>query len=256
MKPEDIVGLMVPATYIVMAVVEKIWPARQFPKLRFWNIIGGAWLALALTLGTIAPILFPVEWLATHRLVDGTRLGIVGGVLVGYPVLALVAYFYHRAVHNVGFLWRWTHQMHHAPQRLDMPGSVYFHPIELVIQNVVQIGTLVFLLGLDPFAAVITGYVAAFYGLFQHWNIRTPEWLGYLIQRPEAHGHHHELNVHAYNYSDFPLWDILFGTFKNPATFEGQVGFAERAPMGKMLLGVDVHATGTPGTSPITAVTV
>ena len=29
--------------------------------------------------------------------------------------------------------------------------------------------------------------VAAFYGMFQHWNVRTPQWMGYLIQR-EEHG--------------------------------------------------------------------
>jgi sterol desaturase/sphingolipid hydroxylase (fatty acid hydroxylase superfamily) len=49
--------------------------------------------------------------------------------------------------------------------------------------------------------------------------------------------------VHAYNYSDFPLWDILMGTFKNPDTFDGDVGFAGRAPqrVGAMLLFQDVN---------------
>ena len=45
---------------------------------------------------------------------------------------------------------------------------------------------------------------------------RTPRWLGYVIQRPEAHGLHHELGEHRRNYSDFPLWDMLTGTFVNP----------------------------------------
>ena len=79
-------------------------------------------------------------------------------------------------------------------------------------------------LGLDPVAAALTGYIAAFYGYFQHMNIRTPRWLGYLIQRPEAHCIHHQRDVHAYNYGDLPVWDMLFGTFRNPASFEGAVG--------------------------------
>ena len=54
--------------------------------------------------------------------------------------------------------------------------------------------------------------------MFQHWNVKTPRWLGYIIQRPESHGLHHELGVHARNYSDFPLWDMLMGTFVNPET--------------------------------------
>jgi sterol desaturase/sphingolipid hydroxylase (fatty acid hydroxylase superfamily) len=77
--------------------------------------------------------------------------------------------------------------------------------------------------------------------------VRTPTWLGYVIQRPEAHCRHHELNVHASNYSDFPIIDMIFGTFQNPREFEGRVGFEERASYGKMLIGVDVSAGNDAG---------
>ena len=92
-------------------------------------------------------------------------------------------------------------------------------------------------------AAALTGYVAAFYGMFQHWNIRTPRWLGYLIQRPEAHCEHHRLDVHAYNYGDLPIWDLLLGTFKNPVGFDGRCGFESPADrrLGAMLAFEDVH---------------
>jgi len=53
--------------------------------------------------------------------------------------------------------------------------------------------------------------------VFQHANLKTPRWVGYLVQRPESHAVHHERGVHAYNYSDLPLWDMVFGTFRNPA---------------------------------------
>jgi sterol desaturase/sphingolipid hydroxylase (fatty acid hydroxylase superfamily) len=101
----------------------------------------------------------------------------------------------------------------------------------------------VFLLGLDPVTAGTVGYVSAFYALFQHWNVRTPRWLGYIIQRPESHGLHHELGVHARNYSDFPLGDLLMGTFANPSSFDGEVGFAGAAlrRVGAMLLFQDVN---------------
>ena len=56
----------------------------------------------------------------------------------------------------------------------------------------------------------------AFNAAFQHANIRTPRWLGYLIQRPESHGVHHGRGIHRYNYADLPLWDMVFGTFRNP----------------------------------------
>ncbi len=68
-----------------------------------------------------------------------------------------------------------------------------------------------------------------FCAMFQHANIRTPRWLGYLIQRPESHTLHHARDVHGYNYADLPLVEMLFGTFRNPRGFEHDTGFYEGA---------------------------
>lgn len=189
------------------------------------------------------PLMLPAEWLARHRLIDASRLGVAGGAVFGYALVSLVSMGWHRVAHRVHFVWRWTHRMHHAPQRLDLYGAAFFHPLDMLAFNAVQALTLTLVVGLDPRAAAITGYIAVFYSLFQHWNIRTPRFLGYFIQRPEAHCVHHELGVHAYNYSDLPLWDILFGTFRNPESFEGRVGFAEQARIAPLLLGRDVNPT-------------
>ena len=35
----------------------------------------------------------------------------------------------------------------------------------------------------------------------------------FLIQTPELHSAHHELDVHTPNFADIPLWDRLFGTY-------------------------------------------
>ena len=55
---------------------------------------------------------------------------------------------------------------------------------------------------------------------------------------------HHQRGVHGYNYSDFPLWDILLGTFRNPKTWEGETGFDQPADSryGAMLAFADVNA--------------
>jgi len=101
-------------------------------------------------------------------------------------------------------------------------------------------------LGLDPLAAALVGYLVAFHGIFQHWNVRTPRWLGYLIQRPEAHCVHHRQGVHAYNYSDFPLWDLAFGSWRNPREFRGECGFESPADrrLPDMLAWRDVNRDG------------
>jgi len=240
MKPEDILGLLTPVTYFTMLAIEAIWPAREFPKIRWWRLVGFGFLAVIIGLGVVTPLLIPTEWLAQHRLLDGSRLGVAGGAVVGLLVSELFGYFVHRAAHRFSFMWRWMHQMHHAPQRIDLASSAVFHPFEVIFQNVFGVGIGIFVLGIDPLSGAILGYIGALLGMFQHLNVRTPQWLGYIVQRPEAHCIHHQLNVHAYNYGNITVWDIVFGTFRNPKSFEGRVGFAEKASFGKMLIGRDV----------------
>jgi sterol desaturase/sphingolipid hydroxylase (fatty acid hydroxylase superfamily) len=256
MTTEDILGLSLPALYVLMLVAERLFPARRFPKINGWTLVGAGFLVASMAAGILAPFYIPVEWLAAHRLMDGTRLGVAGGAIAGFVAFELLFYGYHRLAHAVPSVWRFGHQMHHAPQRLDISSSLVFHPFEFVIQNTLLLGAGLFVLGLEPMAIAIIGLMLGFNGLFQHWNVRTPSWLGYVIQRPEAHCRHHELNVHASNYSDFPPIDMVFGTFANPREFEGRVGFEERASFGKMLVGVDVNAgndAGQPSSTPARA---
>lgn len=243
METTDLIGLLVPATFFFMFAIERWRPAREFPPRRGWAWLGVGFLLLIGVVGTVVPLLMDPQWLEAHRWLDGSGLGIAGGTVVGYIVLSGLMYAYHRTMHHVPLLWRLTHQLHHSPQRVDMPGSVLFHPVEMVLQVLLQLFVTLIVLGLDPVAAALTGYVAAFYGMFQHWNIHTPRWIGVLIQRPEAHCEHHRLGVHAYNYGDLPIWDILLGTFRNPAHFEGRCGFESPADrrLGAMLAFADVN---------------
>jgi sterol desaturase/sphingolipid hydroxylase (fatty acid hydroxylase superfamily) len=242
----ELVALLAPlVTYFAMLAVEGAWPARAFPPRKGWQWIGVAFLILITTVGVVVPLLIPGDWLEAHRWVDGTRLGVVGGTIVGYVVMEGIVYAWHRSVHNVGLLWRGFHQLHHSPQRVDIPGSVLFHPTEMVAYTLLQIFVTVVVLGLDPLAAAVVGYLIAFNSFFQHWNVRTPQWIGYFIQRPESHCVHHRQGVHYYNYADFPPWDMLFGTFRNPPKFMGECGFESGADarMGAMLAFADVNAT-------------
>ena len=72
------------------------------------------------------------------------------------------------------------------------------------------------ILGVPPAAATMTILIVSFLSMFQHANVRTPRWLGYLVQRPESHTVHHARGIHRHNYADLPVFDLLFGTFRNP----------------------------------------
>jgi sterol desaturase/sphingolipid hydroxylase (fatty acid hydroxylase superfamily) len=249
MTLDDLIGLGIFGSFLMMMALEAAFPARRYPSRTLWRIKGVSFLVGMAVVATATPLLIPGEWLAAHRLIDGTGLGIAGGTIVGYLAFSLVAYAWHRAAHRFDFMWRTFHQMHHAPPRLDMGGAALFHPLEIVAFVGLSTVTTTLVLGLRPEAAALTGLVAQFYSFFQHMNVKTPRLIGYLIQRPEAHFVHHQRDVHAYNYGDFPLWDLLFGTFKNPADFGTEdVGFAEPADrrLGAMLAFRDVsEAVGT-----------
>jgi sterol desaturase/sphingolipid hydroxylase (fatty acid hydroxylase superfamily) len=234
---------LTPITYLLMLAVEQAWPARSFPPRPHWQWLGAAFLIATMAIGTALPLFLPLDWMAEHRLIDGTRLGVFGGAIVGFIVLEAAVYAWHRANHSVSFLWRMSHQIHHSPLRVDIPGALVFHPVEMVVYTLIPLGVTVIVLGLDPLAAAITGYLFTFYGFFQHWNVHTPQWLGYLIQRPEAHCVHHRKGAHYYNFGDLPIYDIALGTFKNPKKYLGECGFEAGADMriGAMFAFQDVN---------------
>lgn len=229
------------AMLALLIAMELLRPARTFEEVRGWRLKCIAFMPIVIAISSIIP--YAMSGLIEDiRLLPGHRLGLLGGTVVGILVSELLAYWVHRLHHNVPFLWRWIHQLHHSAERVDVFGSAYFHPFEVIEGTVVGVVLFNVVLGLSPEAAVLSGLWQAFNGVFQHGNITTPVWLGYLIQRPEAHGIHHQRGVHGFNYANLPLWDIVFGTFRNPRTWQGEAGFYSGSSKHtlRMLLGRDV----------------
>ena len=165
-------------------------------------------------------------------------------VVVGYLVLTFIYYWWHRARHEVPWLWRTLHQFHHSPVRLELITSFYKHPCEMLVNGLLSSLILTTLVGLDQEATTLVVAVTAIAELFYHWNVRTPYWLGYLFQRPEMHCVHHERDVHTSNFSDLPLWDALFGTWRNPRRRDIACGFPAQRELRvlDLLVGRDVNA--------------
>jgi len=244
MNTEEIIVLLVPVAFIVMLAIERIWPARQFPRVSHWHWIGIGLFIYAMVMNSVLPMLVPEDWLRDRRLFNLSALGLLPSVVIGHMIITFGTYAWHRASHEFTPLWRGFHQLHHSPRHLNIYAANCSHPTDLTVYIVLPVLIALFVLGVDPLAAAILGNLGAFNAFFQHWNVRTPQWIGYLFQRPESHCIHHQRGLHRYNYSDFPLWDIVFGTFRNPRTWEGQTGFDEPADgrYGAMLAFVDVNA--------------
>ena len=220
------------------ALLELVSRGRNFPPVARWRLNGAGFMLLYFALATYAP-LFWDAWLGEHRLLAGDELPLWAQLVLGFLALEFGIYAWHRTMHNTPFLWRWFHQMHHSAERVDIWGALYFHPFDTLGFTFVGSLMLVLGVGIGAEAAIAINLLATFMGLFQHANIKTPHWLGYLIQRPESHSAHHERGVHARNYGDLPVFDMIFGTFHNPREFDGEVGFFEGGSrkVGAMLVG-------------------
>lgn len=238
---EELATLMLFATAAVLFLAERIRPGRKLPKVSLWPLRGFAVSGATFLLAGFLPLLWDAH-LAPHRLLDARALGHVGGAIVGALLLELVNYWWHRALHRSDLLWRWFHQMHHSAERIDLPSALYSSPLDTFGWSLLASLMLVLIIGVTPEAAIAANASLFILNVFSHTNLRTPRWLGYLVARPELHSLHHQRGAHSHNYSVIPLWDILFGTFRNPRTFEGDTGFYDGASVRipEMLIGRDV----------------
>ena len=237
--------LLIPALFFSMFAIELLRPGYTFPKVARWHLIGLLTFVYSVVMNIIIPLTLPESWLREHRVFDLSQLGILPSVIIAHVVLSFFTFSWHWLCHKSDFLWRMFHQIHHAPRRMNVYVANWFHPLDMMMYGMLYVLVTLFLLGLNPVAASIVGVYLVFGGFFQHWTIRTPHWVGYIIQRPESHYLHHQRHSHQYNYSDFPLWDIIFGTFRNPKEIKPDLGFDPPADTryGAMLAFVDVNAT-------------
>ncbi len=224
----DPISLVVIAIYGAMMLWEALKPGRPLPKLKGWKLRGIISFGVFFYLSTYFPLLWD-QYLIQYQLFDLSALGVAGGALAGVLLYEFGVFVWHYTMHKFDFLWKTFHQMHHSAERLDTYGAFYFSPLDMLGWTMLGSLCLTLIIGVVPQAATLVLLMTTFLGIFQHANIKTPHWLGYIIQRPESHTIHHGKGLHAYNYSDLPLFDIVFGTFKNPKEFEMETGFYEGA---------------------------
>lgn len=215
------------ALMLIMLAYERLRPARQFPLVPNWTIRSIIIIAIQFGVVDLGNRVWDV-WLARSSLFRLAEFGSLFGTLIAFAVISFVSYWQHRLKHRHDFLWCFFHQVHHAPTRVELLTSFYRNPLEIFINMLLMSAILYSLLGCDNAIARNVVFIMGAADLFYHWNIRTPFWLGYIIQRPEAHLLHHLSGVHAYNYGDIPLWDMLFGTYRNIRDFHGSCGFGAK----------------------------
>lgn len=250
----DPISLTVLAIYAALMLWEYLLPARPLPAAPGWRLRGLAAFAVYFLLSSYLPLLW-TGYLLPLQLFDLSALGTWGGALAGLLVYELCAYGWHRGMHSSTVLWRGLHQMHHSAERLDTFGAFWFSPLDMAGWTAVSSFALTVVVGLTPAAATVVLLTLTLLAILQHANVRTPRWLGYLVQRPESHSHHHGTGVHRDNYANLPVFDLLFGTFHNPRDFLPASGFYDGASLrvGDMLLFRDIAQSPQPATGTVVA---
>jgi len=220
----DPVSLIILGMYALLILWETFFPARELPKVKNWKLRGLASFAVFFYLSTYFPLVWDT-YLVDYQIFNLTSLGTLGGAFVALLIYEFGLYIWHYAMHKNDTLWKIFHQMHHSAERMDSYGAFYFSPMDMIGFSLLGSLCLVVVAGFTAQAATLFILITTFLAIFQHANISTPTWIGYIVQRPEAHTVHHAKGIHAYNYSDISLFDIIFGTFNNPKRYEHETGF-------------------------------
>lgn len=239
--------MALPTTILIFATLffllyERLNPGRQLPESKNWY-----WRALLINaaqlLITLSTVYLWIEIFGEFSLfkIRNWSSPLFEGFF-GWFIGTFFFYWWHRLRHTKGF-WLAFHQIHHSPSRIETVTSFYKHPLEILCDSILSALILYPLLGCSLAGAFWYNCFAGIGEYLYHANIKTPKWMRYFIQTPELHSIHHEYNVHKYNFSDIPLWDRLFGTYKDTVEFAKRCGFPKGAEekLGKMLFFKDVY---------------
>jgi sterol desaturase/sphingolipid hydroxylase (fatty acid hydroxylase superfamily) len=220
----------------VLVLIDHFGRGHRLAEVPHWRLLGTVSMLSYFAILTYAPLLWD-SLLGQYRIIPADQLPLWLQVLGGLFFYELGVYWWHRTMHASDWLWRHTHQLHHSAERVDIWGAFWFHPLDSAAWALLGSLALVWLFGVSAEVGLIINVLGTFPAMFQHLNIRTPQWVGYFLQRPESHSIHHQRGVHAYNYGDLPIFDILFGTFRNPKEWQEEAGFHEGSTrqIGEML---------------------
>lgn len=222
-------GLLAPAIvaglFILLLVLEFALPLRRrkYPQARRL-VVNLLISALAFVVGAflLRPVASSlVRWTAAEQfgLLHLVNLPFPLEFVLGFLLMDLSFYYWHRANHVVPVLWRF-HNVHHLDPDLDVSTSFRFHFGE-ILYSIAFRALQVCLIGVPATTYIVYELVFQCSTLFHHSNlrlaIRVERGLNRVLVTPRMHGIHHsgvqdETNS---NYSViFRWWDRLHRTLR------------------------------------------
>ena len=226
---------------IVVLLLEAVFPRRLESAntnkrwasnigLTIVNQANVSWLTSVVSVG--------IAWWGEEErfgLLRDVNLGFWPLLLMAIVVFEFVAYWFHRALHAVPWLWR-IHAVHHSDTELDVTTTYRNHPLELLVNAPLTI-PIILLLGFPVAVVVAYQLIKTTVSVVAHSNIRLPSVadrvLRFVIVTPDFHRLHHcsERRFTDSNFcAAFPIFDYMFGTarsrpYSDQATMELGLGY-------------------------------
>jgi len=211
--------ILIGAWALALSVFERLRPAAARPPDSGSRALrsGALWAANTL----LNPLLTaPIAALAAAVPLWSRPEAFSGPAALALDVLLLDLWIYiwHRANHEVRFLWRF-HEVHHRDEFLDALSAVRFHPGEVLLSAVAR-APLLILFDVPLAHVLVFDTLVLACALFHHSNLALPDRLEAALRSVIVTPSHHWVHHHARradtdsNYGTvLTLWDRLFGSF-------------------------------------------
>jgi sterol desaturase/sphingolipid hydroxylase (fatty acid hydroxylase superfamily) len=216
-------SLLVALWLLCFFAAERLLPAAK-SELQGWQAAGlrrlarnlGLWI---MNLGLSPLVVLPLTAAASAAALNWRPEGWQGlaALLLDLLILDFLIYWWHRANHQVPFLWRF-HAVHHLDNTLDTTSALRFHFGEVILSALFR-AAVVFLLGI-PFEHIVAfETLVLLAAIFHHSNIRLAlpieSALSRVLITPGIHWvHHHAVRRDTdSNYGTLLVfWDRIFAS--------------------------------------------
>lgn len=223
MNPRSLLSIL-GAVFVGLLLLERLFPLRRRTCSILRRLVANlliAALAFAAAAVTVRPVVLTLlGWTARRDFGLVYLLPLPAGrAILGFLLMDLTFYYWHRVNHRWPFLWRF-HNVHHIDPDLDVSTSFRFHFGEVALSvafRVVQVT----LSGVSAWTYGVYELAFQLNTLFHHSNLRLPitleRPLNRLLVTPRMHGIHHS-QVRGETDSNFSVvlswWDRLHGTLR------------------------------------------
>jgi sterol desaturase/sphingolipid hydroxylase (fatty acid hydroxylase superfamily) len=202
-----------------------------------------AWIAFVLTpvIGATAAFeaaRFGGGWIS----IPDRGVGLIFSVLVLLAAKDFLDYWVHRAQHRFSFLWR-MHSLHHSDEAVNVATAQRHYWLERPLFGLAVYPLVGIVFRVTPVLGVWLSLGGLIWSFFPHMNLRLSlGWLSPVVLGPQVHRLHHSVLSEHYdcNFAGiFPVWDVLFGTYRKPRAgeFPG-TGIGSRTPPKTVLDGL------------------